>query len=167
MIKPLWLAGALLVLTACDKEPSTPPAPAKTAPPALQTPAAPQQAAETPPDLKIEVAPATEQADETKPPVQISVPKPSSAAPAHKAATPEKLEKIEEIELTTPRLDLSLPEDWAKEFGHDESAPAMSLLPPLFSEPTQSVQMSGRLITGDEEDDPLIEGAEIQFEFRR
>jgi len=43
----------------------------------------------------------------------------------------------------------------------------MSLLPPLFSEPTQSVQMSGRLITGDEEDDPLIEGAEIQFEFKR
>ena len=68
-------------------------------------------------------------------------------------------------------LDLSLPEDWAEELepGHGEDTASMQLLPPLFEsrEANNSVQMSGRLLQGLQEDDPLIDGAEINFELKR
>mgnify|MGYP002651404550 CR=1 FL=1 len=43
------------------------------------------------------------------------------------------------------------------------------LLPPLFdaAKPSRSMQIGGRLISGEDDDESLIEGAEIQFEFKR
>lgn len=160
MVKPVLVAFALLLLTACDKE-NVPPAPVPQEQPSVPA----SDSAETPPDLQIEVAaPTTQQGEIVKPEVTISVPEPPAAPSTQKKTVPVQ---VEEIELNEPKLDLSLPADWAKEFEVDDSSEAMSLLPPLFSEPKRSVQMSGRLITGEEEDEPLIEGAEIQFEFKR
>lgn len=164
MFKPLCLVCALLLVAACDDKAAPPAAPAS---PTGEQPPTPRTAVQAPPDLQIEVKPAPQQAPEAKPEVKISIAKPPAKAAEDKARLAQKVKEIEEVELSEPKLDLSLPDDWAKELEASESAPSLSLLPPLFSEPAPAVHMSGRLITSEEDDEQLIEGAEIQFEFKR
>ena len=84
----------------------------------------------------------------------------SSRAPAP-VEQPSEPESIVEQEEVPPDLDIEL----APGPG-DES---MRLLPPLFEGggPSRSMQIGGRLISGEAEDEELIEGAEIRLEFKR
>ena len=68
-----------------------------------------------------------------------------------------------------PVLDLRLPEELAEELKPAPSSESIRLLPPLFDtgESSRSMQIGGRLISGEAEDESLIEGAEIQFELKR
>lgn len=87
----------------------------------------------------------------------------SSAA----AASPKLQDEV------TPPLDLSLPPELLEQpLAELESTELESLLPPLFgekNEPPSPLQISGRLISNEKEEDywDSIEGAELQFEFRQ
>src|SRR3546814_14715062 len=66
-------------------------------------------------------------------------------------------------------LDLRLPEELVEELAPGPGDESMRLLPPLFEGggPSRSMQIGGRLISGEAEDEELIEGAEIRLEFKR
>lgn len=169
-----WLLVALL-LGACDERAADDTRPDR----APVAPAAQQQAQpDKPAELRISV-PAIDGQTEEKPAVEISLPEPAPAPaqPAPPQETPEPapqpkpappVQPVEQVELAAPELDLSLPEDWVEELAEPANAAAEPLLPPLFGPDGQApVQMSGRLIPGEQENEPLIEGAEIQFEIKR
>ncbi|HAJ86941.1 MAG TPA: hypothetical protein DCP33_08590, partial [Pseudomonas sp.] len=136
-----------------------------------QQPAAePVDEAQAPPDLDIEVAPVEQAAETEPPPVQISIPEPEPQPAARPRPAPAKQpEKPAEVELVEPVLDLRLPEELAEELMPAPSSESIRLLPPLFdaAKPSRSMQIGGRLISGEDDDESLIEGAEIQFEFKR
>ncbi|MCQ4294774.1 hypothetical protein NAU58_04200 [Pseudomonas stutzeri] len=137
--------------------------------------------AEGPPDLEIELAPAEESANADRPDVQINIPEPEpepdpepepTAVPAPKpVSAPAKRQaavKPAEDELPAPVLDLHLPEELAQELMPTVNAEAAQLLPPLFGAgKAQSMQIGGRLISSEDDDEALIDGAEIRFEFKR
>ncbi len=119
-----------------------------------------------PANIEVELEPVTAGDPEKLPSERIvsaSPPKPTATASAKKEVA------VERVELPEPELDLSLPEDWAEELEPDQDTASMRLLPPLFesSESSRSVQMSGRLLPGLEQDEALIDGAEINFELKR
>lgn len=88
--------------------------------------------------------------------------------PAVSAAAPAKKIPVEHVELPDPKLDLSLPEDWAEELQPEQTAQNEQLLPPLFgSDEHTGVQMSGSLLPGENEGEALIDGAQINFEIKR
>lgn len=182
-MKCLSLLLALPLLVACDGD-KLPPQPGPPAKPKVETtatdvkplstlePAAAEHAnrdARKAPAIEIELDPVVDEESERLPSEQVAPapPKPVAAAPA----SPKKKVAPERVELPEAELDLSLPEDWAEELepGHGEDTASMQLLPPLFEsrEANNSVQMSGRLLQGLQEDDPLIDGAEINFELKR
>lgn len=179
----LSLLLALPFLGACDgdKLPSQPGAPAK---PEVRSgvvdrgPAAPLEPAPDPalgrvesevgkpPKIEIEVEPVTAGDPETLPSERVvPTPEPKPVAPP----APKKDVAIERVELPEPELDLSLPEDWAEELEPDADTASIRLLPPLFNsgESSRSVQMSGRLLQGLNEDEALIDGAQINIELKR
>lgn len=96
-----------------------------------------------------------------KPPVAAK-PKPA-AAPQAKPAEPES--KL--------ALDLSVPQELFEQALESETRDELSpLLPPMFGEKPEAespFQISGRLISNERVDDywDSIEGAEVQFEFKR
>ena len=96
----------------------------------------------------------------------VPVAPPSKARPASAAAPKTKLEKVE---LPEPDLDLSLPEDWTESLEPADEPTSLSLLPPLFesSQESRSLQMSGELLPGTAQDETIIDGAQINFEFKR
>ncbi len=73
------------------------------------------------------------------------------------------------------KLDLSLPRDLADQLEPGDVIDALSeqpLLPQMFVEkpaPESPFQLNGKLITNEREDDywRSVEGAELQFEFKR
>lgn len=179
----LCLLLALPFLSACDgdKLPSQPAAPAK---PEVRSgvvdrePAAPLNPAPKPadghveseeggpPEIKVEIEPVTAGDPEALPSERVvPVPGPKPTAPS----APKKDVAIERAELHEPELDLSLPEDWAEELEPDHDTASMRVLPPLFEagESSRSVQMSGRLLQGLNQDEALIDGAQINFELKR
>lgn len=106
------------------------------------------------------------------PPAAKVVPdKPASTAAAKpRAAAPEQPPVVKPAEHA--ELDLSVPDEVLEELNANDTSlvevPA-PLLPPLFVDkiPGQPpLQLSGRLITGEGRDD-AVEGAEVQFEFKR
>jgi hypothetical protein len=168
MSRPLFLL-LLLALSGCEREEQ-----AREAERAAQTPqqpiSEPVDATEAPPDLEIEVAPVNQAAEAEPPPVQIDIPEPEAQPAARsRPAPPKQPEKPAEVELVEPVLDLRLPEELAEELKPAPSSESIRLLPPLFDtgEPSRSMQIGGRLISGEAEDESLIEGAEIQFELKR
>lgn len=170
MSMPLFLLLLLALLSGCEREEQ-----AREAERAAQTPqqsiSEPVDATEAPPDLEIEVAPVNQAAEAEPPPVQIDIPEPEAPQPAARSrpAPPKQPEKPAEVELVEPVLDLRLPEELAEELKPAPSSESIRLLPPLFDtgEPSRSMQIGGRLISGEAEDESLIEGAEIQFELKR
>ncbi|MDA0425618.1 hypothetical protein [Stutzerimonas frequens] len=170
MSRPLFLLLLLALLSGCEREEQ-----AREAERAAQTPqqsiSEPVDATEAPPDLEIEVAPVNQAAEAEPPPVQIDIPEPEAPQPAARSrpAPPKQPEKPAEVELVEPVLDLRLPEELAEELEPAPSSESIRLLPPLFDtgEPSRSMQIGGRLISGEAEDESLIEGAEIQFELKR
>ncbi|WP_181296681.1 hypothetical protein [Pseudomonas sp. Q2-TVG4-2] len=176
-MKWLSLLLALPFLGACDgdKLPSQPSPPAKPevqATAGSRAPASPLGTVESdggePPNVEIELEPVAGGDSEELPSERIvSVPEPEPVVP-----TPDTAKKeiaVEEVELPEPELDLSLPEDWAEELDPAQNTATMRLLPPLFesSENSRSLQMSGRLLPGLEQDEALIDGAQINFELKR
>ena len=170
MSRPLFLLLLLALLSGCEREEQ-----AREAERAAQTPqqsiSEPVDATDAPPDLEIEVAPVNQAAEAEPPPVQIDIPEPEAPQPAARSrpAPPKQPEKPAEVELVEPVLDLRLPEELAEELKPAPSSESIRLLPPLFDtgEPSRSMQIGGRLISGEAEDESLIEGAEIQFELKR
>ncbi|WP_436785364.1 hypothetical protein [Stutzerimonas frequens] len=170
MSRPLFLLLLLALLSGCEREEQ-----AREAERAAQTPqqsiSEPVDATEAPPDLEIEVAPVNQAAEAEPPPVQIDIPEPEAPQPAARSrpAPPKQPEKPAEVELVEPVLDLRLPEELAEELKPAPSSESIRLLPPLFDtgESSRSMQIGGRLISGEAEDESLIEGAEIQFELKR
>jgi hypothetical protein len=169
MQRPLLLLFSLALLSGCgddDSKPEPEDAPTPVEQPA-QAPVVSEPAKE-PPDLQIELAAPEESEDPALPDVQINIPEPEPApraAPAKSPAPP----KPEDVELAEPELDLHLPEELVEELMPAPGAEAARLLPPLFEKgkASQSMQIGGRLISGEDEDEALIDGAEIRFEFKR
>jgi len=157
MNAPYYLALALMVplLVACKPEP----VPAKVVP--ESAPAASEHAPVTPrakPELPVqrEAAPVPG----PNPPVTQATSRPAAKAPA---------------EVPKTKLDLSLPAELAEQLNaedHGADTALTPLLPPLF-EPKRAAenpfQLSGRLLTNDDNKDywDSVEGAELQFEFKR
>ncbi|WP_244216289.1 hypothetical protein [Phytopseudomonas daroniae] len=115
--------------------------------------------------------PVEESAPKSQPPV------PRKAAP-DKAVERAKAEKKPQKVVQAPpktKLDLSLPPELAAKLEAEDQAAKDGLapiLPSFFEEKKPSLnpfQLSGKLITGETGDDywDSIEGAELQFEFRR
>lgn len=169
MPRPPLLLLLLALLGGCEREEQ--PRDAERQTPQSQQPAAePVDEAQAPPDLDIEVAPVEQAAETEPPPVQISIPEPEPQPAARPRPAPAKQpEKPAGVELVEPVLDLRLPDELAEELMPAPSSESIRLLPPLFDtgEPSRSMQIGGRLISGEAEDESLIEGAEIQFELKR
>lgn len=135
---------------------SADPAPVPESPAPASTLEVPRQQDE-PPAIEIESAAEPETPAEPKLTVKVSPPAPRKAPPAPSGES-----------LPPPKLDLSLPEDWVETL--EEGEPTEShLLPPLFAAPQEepSVHVSGRLIPGVEDDETVIDGAQLDFEFKR
>ncbi len=153
-------------LKPAETESETQPAPATPADPAGET--APTS---MPPAIEIESPSLPDLQADKPPPVVISLPQSSEAGAQAVAAKPPRPAKqaVKDVELSTPPLDLSLPDDWVDEFALvDDIVDGGRALPPLFAEPRRQVQMSARLLSGSTyEDSDRFDGAEIQFEFKR
>lgn len=153
----LLLLLALLSLSACDNEKTTTAVPREPAKPVVSVmPAPPADIAPTPapkPVIKAASEPARPAAIVSKP-----VAKDVVVAPPLKA-----------------NLDLSLPPDLFEELQSlvaPDEPPSPALLPPLFraEQAAESpFQLNGKLITNERGDDywDSLEGAELQFEFKR
>ncbi|MES2818391.1 MAG: hypothetical protein V4812_05320 [Pseudomonadota bacterium] len=100
-------------------------------------------------------------------------PAPVQEKPAEKKAVarrqPSKAVPVEQAKLPDVPLDLSLPQDMLDKLQPVDAQASMDpeLLPPMFDEkPDQDpFQLNGRLLTRERQDE--IEGAELQFEFKR
>lgn len=158
----------LFALAACDNEPAPPIDPAEPPKPRVSAPVVP-------------VAPAPLVAPAAKPPAkQASEPAKASPTPRPVASNPPVKDKPEVSVTRTPiaeprlELDLSLPEELLKSTESVESFSELPspLLPPLFGDqnPAGPFQLQGKLITnehGDQDYWESLEGAELQFEFKR
>lgn len=167
MIALRYLALLLLVplLTAC--EPETEPAkvvPEKAPPAAVEQ--KPVTQVEKPAPVVAKPAAPTKPAPAVAhdaPPAAPKQPKVAAKAPAEPAAEPPK-----------SKLDLSLPPEVAEQLNAENQGDAAlaPLLPPLFEEKTTAqnpFQVSGKLLTNEVDKDywDSVEGAELQFEFKR
>jgi hypothetical protein len=168
MRRPLALL-ALVLIAGCDRDEApreavSPPLPVEStalpgpypivAPPALTLP----QPESEPPPIEIEAVGEPEVAAEPELKVRVKPPVARRKAPVEPSEEP----------LALPELDLSLPEDWVQAMEEGDAA-ERPLLPPLFAVPPQvpSLQISGRLIPWVEDDETVIDGAQLDFEFRR
>lgn len=175
MQRPLLLLLSLALLGGCgDDESTSSRAPASIEPPSEKLGIVEQE--EVPPDLDIELAPSEETSNAEPPEVEISLPEPE-LVPEAEAPDPEPQPSTAKrptpppikVELPEPALDLRLPEELVEELAPSSGDESMRLLPPLFEDsgPSRSMQIGGRLISGEAEDEELIEGAEIRLEFKR
>jgi len=177
MRRPLLFLLSLALLGGCGDDEST----SSRAPAPVEQPSEPEsivEQKEVPPDLDIELAPIEETSDAEPPEVEISLPEPGpepaleleAPAPAPQPSTAKRsTPPPAEVELPEPELDLRLPEELVEELAPGPGDESMRLLPPLFEGggPSRSMQIGGRLISGEAEDEELIEGAEIRLEFKR
>lgn len=189
--RPSLIVLLLALLSACDSADSPPkPADPVADASAVSAPvAAPATAAKKARSLVPAGAP-VEADPEFKPEIQL--PKPEKIEPHAQAApiepkaleTPEAPKKPQAAQPPRPsskavavvkspvpaaKLDLSLPKEVLENLEPVNAADEMdsALLPQLFNEKVAEnpFQLNGRLITKDRQDD--IEGAELQFEFKR
>ena len=173
MRRSLLLLLSLALLGGCGDDEST----SSRAPAPVEQPSEPEsivEQEEAPPDLDIELAPIEETSDAEPPKVEISLPEPvpedEAPDPAPQPSTAKRFTPPPaKVELPEPELDLRLPEELVEELAPGPGDESMRLLPPLFEGggPSRSMQIGGRLISGEAEDEELIEGAEIRLEFKR
>jgi len=170
MRRPLLLLLSLALLGGCGEDEST--SESERSPVAIEEQALPPviaEPSEEPPDLKIELVPIEEEVDGEPPELQISIPEPETKPVVKPATVKRPSEKAAEVELSSPVLDLRLPEELAAELMPAPGDEPVRLLPPLFdpARSSKSVQVDGRLIPSEDHDEGLIDGAEIRFEFKR
>ncbi len=156
---------SLLVLGACDNDPAPPIEPVEPPKPRVSAPVVPVAPEPT-------VAPAAE-----PPAKQASEPAKPRPLPKPVVSTPPAQDKPAAVVAKTPvvALDLSLPEELLEPTESIESFSELpsTLLPPLFDErgsPDSPFQLHGKLITserGDQDYWESLDGAELQFEFKR
>lgn len=173
-MKLLIFLLALSLLSACDGD-NVPTEPSPPAPPKVRVANSEQAPLSTPvesedsvpPKIEIKIEPVAAGDPDELPSDRIA-PVPAAAEPAAPVA-PKKEVAVEDVELPEPKLDLSLPEDWSEQLEPDQDATTMNLLPPLFKtdDNDNSLQLSGRLLPGLEQDEALIDGAQINFELKR
>ncbi|WP_332821737.1 hypothetical protein [Pseudomonas sp.] len=155
----LFLLLALLSLSACDNEKTTPSVPREPAKPVVSVVPAPTA----------DIAPA---------PVPASKPVIKTASEAARPAAIVKKPVVKDAVVAPPlkaNLDLSLPPDLFEELQSlvvPDEPPSPALLPPLFraEQAAESpFQLNGKLITNERGDDywDSLEGAELQFEFKQ
>lgn len=173
LLLPLCLA---VLLSACGSDEQGKDVPRKDSEPAVAVePAKPAQPVEKPepPAAQVEAPP-------VQPPAQPQpevVQKPVPAEPK-KIAQRAKPEKAAQKVVQTPpktKLDLSLPPELAAALDAEDKAAtdgAPPILPAFFEERKSALnpfQVSGKLLTGElgSEYWNAVEGAELQFEFRR
>jgi hypothetical protein len=158
---------ALTLLAACDKEaPSKPKAPP--APPPLSTSPPP-----APADVPAAPEPVPPVDSRPVPPPSTPAPKPVPTPPA--PTRPKEQPVTAKAPLPKAKLDLRLPKDLVDQLepGDASDVPSsQSVLPQMFAEkpaPEGPFQLNGKLITNEREDDywRSVEGAELQFEFKR
>lgn len=102
-------------------------------------------------------------------------PRPLAAAAVARAKAAQTEEGEAAQEQAKTKLDLSLPPELAEQLRAEDSGVETALaplLPPLFEQKRPAVnpfQLSGRLLTNDGDEDywNSVEGAELQFEFKR
>lgn len=165
-ISSLCAALALLLLAGCDKEPPAPPKAPPAPPPITLAPEPVVPGAGEP----AQVAPPPEPVPATPEPA----PKPVSPPPAPANATPPEPPSVK-APLPKAKLDLSLPSELVEQVQPGDATdalPEQPLLPQMFVEkplPESPFQLNGKLITNEREDDywRSVEGAELQFEFKR
>ena len=160
----------LFALAACDSEPAPPIDPAAPPKPRVSAPVVPVAPA---PRVAPAAEPPAKQASEpAKPSPQ---PKPVASKPQIKEAPKASVTKAP-APAPAPRLelDLSLPTELLEPTESVESFSELpsTLLPPLFDDqnPAGPFQLQGKLITnerGDQDYWESLEGAELQFEFKR
>ncbi|MCY1294922.1 hypothetical protein D9M70_442400 [compost metagenome] len=169
-MRPIRLTCAFLALTllaACDKEapprPNAPPAPPPMSTNPAPEPAAPSQA----PAPAAPVQPAPEPKPATPP-----APRPVSPPPV--PVTPNTPAETATAQAPQPeaRLDLSLPKDLDDTLEVNAVTDEMPVLPQMFvgkPAPEGPFHFNGKLITNERETDAWhsVEGAELQFEFKR
>ncbi|WP_178083596.1 hypothetical protein [Pseudomonas sp. DY-1] len=168
----LLCAGlALTLLAACDRDapsqPKSPPAP----PPISASPEPARSASE--PAAPVEPPPVPESKPVPPPPVPTPKPVPSPPAPVKPKEPP--VAASTEAPLPKAKLDLTLPKGLVDQLQPSEATadlPDQPLLPQMFVEkpaPESPFQLNGKLITNEREDDywRSVEGAELQFEFKR
>ncbi|WPC03607.1 hypothetical protein SBP02_12535 [Pseudomonas benzenivorans] len=166
----LLLALSIPLLSACDPEVK----PAKVVPPGSTTPTQQHAPAPEPPPVVVPAQAAREESD------SLSQAQPSASAaqaPAPPVVPPVAAPKVPaavEPEQPSPSLDLSLPPELLEQASvqEDGGSGRAPLLPPLFEEKPATdgpFQLSGRLINEDRgaDDWSSVEGAELQFEFKR
>lgn len=171
LLLPLCLA---VLLSACGSDEQGKDVPRKNSEPAVAVePAKPAPQPESP-AAQAEAPAAQPEAVEPEPQsAQKSLP-----AEPKKAAQRAKPEKAQNKVAHTPpktKLDLSLPPELAAALDAEDKAAtdgAPPILPSFFEEPKSSLnpfQVSGKLLTGElgSEYWNAVEGAELQFEFRR
>lgn len=174
LIRYLPLALLLPLLTAC--EPEVAPAKVETRHDASSAEMA-QPTAATAPPLVTRPVTAPEPAATSEPAEVPEAARAQVVAPlAPAGATAEQPVRVE-VEQTAPtaRLDLSLPTELVEQLNAGAPATPATLaplLPPLFEQKQQAptpFQLSGRLLTNEGDEDYLesLEGAELQFEFKR
>ncbi len=172
LLLPLCVA---VLLSACGSDEQGKDVPRKNSEPAVAVePAKPAQPVEKSEPPAAQEAPAVKpQAAESQPE---AVQKPASAEPKKtiQRAKPDKAQKVVQTSPKT-KLDLSLPPELAAALdAEDKSASdgVPPILPSFFEEQKSSpnpFQVSGKLLTGElgSEYWNAVEGAELQFEFRR
>lgn len=168
-IHRLALSLLLLSLVACDQAPAPQPAKPKAVEPATEpvAPAAPAEPVAAPAKPAAVSKPAAAAVVVTKP-----QPAAKPVTPAAKAKPPATTKP--QVDEAKAALDLSLPAEVFDQLPPLEPAsePPKALLPPLFGEKSASespFQLNGKLITNERVDDywESLEGAELQFEFKR
>lgn len=172
LLLPLCVA---VLLSACGSDEQGKDVPRKNSEPAVAVePAKPAQPVEKSEPPAAQEAPAVKpQAAEPQPE---AVQKPAPAEPKKTAqrAKPDKAQKVVQTPPKT-KLDLSLPPELAAALDAEDKAASDGvppILPSFFEEQKSSpnpFQVSGKLLTGElgSEYWNAVEGAELQFEFRR
>lgn len=175
-----WLLVLTLPLIAACEGDKVPDKPAVPTPPKLDAPLvneavrpepvelpAQAESGPAPIDIDIEVEPVPVSGDQQQLPSERVAPAPSP--PAKPAAAAVAKQKVEKVQLPEADLDLSLPEDWHEALDTSDDQASMSLLPPLFepSRNPRSMQMSGELLQDLPQTDAIIDGAQLNFEFKR
>ncbi|MDH4554795.1 hypothetical protein E8F11_06325 [Pseudomonas sp. BN417] len=101
-------------------------------------------------------------------------PAPKLVPPAPTPIKPKETLTTVKAPLPNTKLDLSLPKDMANELEAGDAkddVPGQAVLPQLFAEkPAEGpFGLNGKLITNERETDAWhsVEGAELQFEFKR
>nr|WP_312972975.1 translation initiation factor 2 [Pseudomonas sp.] len=170
----LWLPLCLAVLlSACGSDEQGKDVPRKNSEPAVAVEPAKPAPQPEPPAVQAK-SPAQPPAAEPQPQ---AAQKPAPVEPK-KAAQRAKPEKAQSKVAHTPpktKLDLSLPPELAAALDAEDKAAtdgAPPILPSFFEKPKSALnpfQVSGKLLTGElgSEYWNAVEGAELQFEFRR